>query len=107
MQEKMSAYRFVYRGGTSYTANYKYDFKKAEEWNLSLIEYSKKNKLIDGIKYGELLYLRNLINGVSTKQCSLKQSRVYLKKISHKGRAFRLYVIHWIRHHILHKTLWV
>ena len=107
MQEKMSAYRFVYRGGTSYTANYKYDFKKAEEWNLSLIEYSKKNKLIDGIKYGELLYLRNLIKGVSTKQCSLKQSRGYLKKISHKGRAFRLYVIHWIRHHILHITLWV
>jgi hypothetical protein len=107
IQEKMSAYRFVYRNSTSFTATYKYDFEKSEKWNRALIEYSKKNKFREGIKYGELLYFRNLANGFKAKQCSLKQLFGYQKKITHKTKTVFLYIRYWVRNHVLHKELWV
>lgn len=107
IQEPMSAYRQIRKSGTSFTAAYKYNFKKEERWNYALIEYSEKNNFKDGIKYGELLYFRNLISGLSSKQCSVRQMLNYMKNINHKFRTVVLYIRHWIRHHVLHKTLWV
>lgn len=80
MQEIMSAYRHVRKSGTSFTAMYEYKFKKEERWNYGLIEYAEKNNFKEGLKYAEMLYLRNLISGVTSKQCSLKQMLSYMKK---------------------------
>lgn len=107
IQESMSAYRFVYKSGSSFTANYKFDFIKTEKINLNMIEYAEKINSPEGIKYAELLYFRNLMNGVSSKQCNLRQIFGYMKNIKHKINTVLLYIMYWFKNHILHQKLWV
>ena len=64
MQEKMSAYRFVYDTGSSFTANYKYEFGKEENWNRKLLEYAYRTKKKNAIKCAEILYARALWKGL-------------------------------------------
>lgn len=107
IQEVMSAYRHIKSGGTSFSATLKYDFEKMERWNYGLVEYARKLNHSEGIKYSELIYFRNLVNGLKAGQCGKKEFFVYLKKVDYRAKTICLYLKHWIRHHILHKTIWV
>lgn len=107
MQEVMSAYRHIEKEGTSYSATHKYNFINDELWNWGCVEYALKLNNSDSIKYAELMYFRNLMNGLSSGQCSIKDVIQYTKKIRHKTRTILLYVKHWFRHHVMHKKIWV
>lgn len=106
MQTPMTAYRHIKKGGTSFSATYKYNFEKDEKWNYSLLEYAG-NFDKRTIKYTEMLYFRNLMSGLKSKQCTKRQFLRYMRKIHYKFSAVILYTKHWIRHHLLHKKLWV
>lgn len=107
IQEKMSAYRFIYRSGSSFTANYKFKFDETERYYSGLIDYAKSIRDREVMKYSELLYFKNLMNGVSAKQCNLKDVLKNMKKIKHKVATVFLYMKYWFRNHVLHETLWV
>ncbi|MBN1069262.1 glycosyltransferase [Clostridium botulinum] len=81
MQEQMSAYRHIRKGGSSYSANYKYDFKKDENWYSELLQLAYLQKNIEGIKCAETLYLGCLIHGLKKKQLSIKDFIQYKKNI--------------------------
>lgn len=106
IQEPMTAYRHVKKSGTSFSATYKYSFENAENWNYSLVQYAR-NFDKNVIKYTEMIYFRNLMIGLKERQCTKKQIFKYMKKINYKFSVVGLYIKHWIRHHLLHKKLWV
>lgn len=107
VQEIMSAYRLVRPGGSSFTRNYRYDFVVTEKFNWGLVEYSRKINSKEGIKYSELLYFKNLMNGIAYKQCGFRDVLKHMKNIEHKITTVFLYTTYWFRKNILHQTLWV
>ncbi|MDU1006518.1 MAG: glycosyltransferase [Clostridium butyricum] len=99
MQEQMSAYRHIRKGGSSYSANYKYDFKKDENWYSELLQLAYVQKHIEGINCAETLYLGCLIHGLKKKQLSIRYFIQYKRNIKNFINAFygyieRMYAIH-------------
>lgn len=70
MKENWSAYRHVLNGGSSFSANNHYDFKKLEIWNRSLYNYAKLNSTSFGIKITGALYLYVILVGVKKGELS-------------------------------------
>lgn len=107
MHERMSAYRFVTDGGTSFSANYRYDFNN---WNAiyeCILLYSREKSNKDAEKYAEYLYLKNLLKGFKENQCSIK---LMLKKallIHHFFRSIFMYLKYRVNKNLLHREIWV
>jgi len=107
MQETMSAYRHVLKSGSSFSANYVYDFCKQENWNASLMDYARKFDMNIPKDYAEMLYLRNLCQGIKTRQLLIDEFLKYFNKLDYKGKAVLLYVRQLINHKLLNKKLWL
>lgn len=90
IQKSMSAYRHVRKRGTSYSANYKYDFFEDEHWYSELLSFSKKQK--KGVRCIEALYLGCLIHGVKEKAISLRKAAEYIDNIDDKFIASMLFL---------------
>ncbi len=105
-REQMSAYRHVKDEGTSFSATYQYDYEKNKRLCGSLIKATKdgdpKSKEI-----AEMLYYKNLMQGLKQKQCSMKEVKEERKKLDNCGKAKRLYFKQWINHNLLHKKIWI
>lgn len=87
MQECMSAYRHVTNGGSSFSANYQFDFKKIEKWNRELLTYAYALNNKEAEQSAELYYIRYLFGARRKRLCSLSDFREDIKNIRHKGRA--------------------
>lgn len=61
IQESLSAYRHVVKGGSSYSANSMYSFVDEETFAKALIEYSARINRTDLLKAAESLYLLALV----------------------------------------------
>lgn len=107
MQETMSAYRHVLNGGSSFSANYKYNFYQSEKWHAFLMEYTRKFDMNTPKEYSEMLYFRNICYGIKTRQLKYKHFLQYFNKIDNRGRSICLYVQQFINHKLLHKKLWL
>lgn len=107
MPEVMSAYRHIIKGGSSFSASYKYDFEKKEIWSLELVRYIETMKNKQAIKYSKLIYFINIMQGLKSKQCSLKRMRYFCRKIALTIPIALLYVKYWVRHNVLHKKMWI
>lgn len=74
MEDVLSAYRHVKQGGSSFSANNKYNFKKAELWNRSLYFYAKKNS----DRYGKIitgtLYFHVILVGIKKGELPLRDA---------------------------------
>lgn len=68
LHEKMSAYRHVTNGGTSYSSYIKWNYDDAKKWNKTLVDYSRKLNNITSQKYAELMLMKTIIG--SRKRCS-------------------------------------
>ncbi len=104
--EKMSAYRHVTDTGTSFSANYSYNFNSWDKLYSCFLNYAKKIKNDEAIKYAEFLYLKNVIKGKNSKQFSGS----VLEKISnvdHKCRSSVMYIKYNINYKLRHKELWL
>lgn len=102
LQQTMSAYRHVRKGGASYSANYKYNFEEDEHWYAELLEFASAQK--KGVACVEALYLGCLIHAVKKKAILLDKAKEYGRcKLKHKGRAISLYLWRMINIHMLHR----
>lgn len=92
IQKTMSAYRHIRKGGSSYSANYKYDFEKDEKWYKTMLGFARTLNNEESEKCMEALYLGCLVHGLKEKQLSKKDYKEYKKNIKHKLGA-RLFFI--------------
>lgn len=106
-KEKMSSYRHVKEEGSSYSANYKYDFEHDKRLYSAMIKASKDCKDANAKDIAEMLYYKNLMQGLKQKQCSKKDVKEGRDSLDNGKRARRLYFKQWINHHLLHKKIWV
>lgn len=107
MQESMSAYRHIKTEGSSFSANLKYNFQVAETWAKEICMYAEKIKNKKAIRYGKLLYVRNLMIAVKQGDCTKRQAFSLFQSIHGNVGTLILYVKCWVRHHILHRKIWV
>ena len=61
IQEQMSAYRHVTNSGTSFSANYKFDFNKGEHWHKELLNYAYSLNNRKAANVAETLYFTYLV----------------------------------------------
>lgn len=104
--EKMSAYRHITDKGTSFSANYKYDYKKWNKLYSCMLEYAKKTGNKEAQKYAEFFCLKNYLKGRSSGQLEGSFSD-NLKNIDHKFTAFMMYFKYTLNYKVLHKKFWV
>ena len=106
MPEKMSAYRHITAGGSSFSANWKFDFQKEIIWFDALLEYSYKINTREAIKYGEYLYFRNLFQGYRAGHIKTKIFIESVRKLKKTKRTILLYIYFQIRKRILKKDIY-
>ncbi len=107
MQESMSAYRHIVKGGSSFSANYSYSFSKNEAYNRIFMEYAQRIGHDEALKYAEFLYLRCIRHARRTGHISRNEAKTYMKNIPHLLRAKYLLAKRDVNCRILHKTLHV
>ncbi|MGE9963656.1 glycosyltransferase family 2 protein [Fusicatenibacter saccharivorans] len=93
IQEKMSAYRHITSGGSSYSANVKHNFKEQKEWYLEQLKYANRINNQKAIKIAEYLYLKEIIAGVINRDSSIRELLVDIRKIDHKLRSLYMLLI--------------
>ena len=108
IQEKMSAYRHVTQGGSSFSASAenKYSFFKDENLFLEFYEYSKKNQKKEAMYLSEFKYLKNIFKGKKLKQIKLKDFPKYLKHVHHWGKMMRISVQYIRNYRIRKRDVW-
>lgn len=102
MQEVMSAYRYVKKSGSSYSANYKYDFLKDVHWYTELLKYAGKVNDKYALKCVGALYIGCLIHGLKARQLKFGDFLGYLSKVKTKTSSFFLYFLRMYNIHIRH-----
>lgn len=101
-QNKMSAYRLVTNHGSSFMANYKYNFQKDYLWHKNIVDFShEQNK---GVHVAEALYVGSILHGMRLNEISKKKA---LEKVTqdlwHPVVSFGIYVVRWCAIRILRK----
>lgn len=107
MQEVMSAYRHIVKGGTSFSATYKYDFNEREKWHMDLVTYAYSINNNEAILIAEFLYSKNIFYAAVKKYIKNKEVNNYLKIIKHKFKVMLLLCKLVISKKILHKKLYL
>lgn len=105
IQEKMSAYRHITNGGSSFSATYSYKYEKEERWYFNLMKYAERFNDRKIVHYTEYLYLWNIRTGQKIEHISKAESWNDFKKIKDKGIALLLFAVAKIRKKILKKEL--
>lgn len=84
IQEQMSAYRHVTNSGTSFSANYKFDFNKGEHWHKELLNYAYSLNNRKAANVAETLYFTYLVQAYKGHFIKLKDVRKYSKLLRHR-----------------------
>lgn len=88
IQEQMSAYRHVIKGGSSFSANYKPDFARKQELLFGLVEYSRDLNNTEALRCAEYLYFKEILFGLyKSHSINKKTACAYLKRVRHFPRA--------------------
>lgn len=106
-QHIMSAYRHITDSGTSYSANYQYNYKKSCEYYLEILKYSYKINDCNVIKCAEILFVSCLIYGYKIRQCNKKELLQNMKYIKHRYKAVYFYLIYKFNKNILCSKFWI
>ena len=85
-QEAMTAYRYVTSGGSSYTANVRYDFLGDEYWHRALYTFALDTGKKEFRDCAGVLYLTALVRGLKTRAISLRQAMAYIAGLGGRGR---------------------
>lgn len=106
MNEKMSAYRHVTEGGSSYSSYVKWDYNGAKEWNESLARYSRKINNKTSQKYADLMLMKTIIG--SRKRCNNRWKKIIFDLWQEKFPLIRYleYLKQVFNGVILHKSIW-
>ncbi len=103
LQENLTAYRHVREHGSSYSANYKYHFQTDEHWYFELLSFAKEQK--KGVEYVEALYIGCLIHGLKKKSISFREFNKYMKNVTKKWKAIRLFIFRMFSIHVTRKGM--
>lgn len=101
-QNKMSAYRLVTNHGSSFMANYRYNFQKDYLWHKNIVDFShEQNK---GVYVAEALYIGSLLHGMRRGEINKKEVLETVKQdLWHPVVSFGIYVFRWCAVRILGK----
>lgn len=106
MDDKMSAYRHITEGGSSYSAYVKWDYNSAKKWNESLVRYSRKINNKTSQKYADLMLMKTIIG--SRKRCNNRWKRIIFDLWQEKFPLNRYieYLKQVFNRVVLHKSIW-
>ncbi len=102
MQESMSAYRHILNGGSSYSATFRYDFKRREKWYRTLLDYAVEMGWEKGMDCIRQLYFNEICYGYRHHHISFQAAKSYIKEINHKGVRIIRYCMITVIKHCLH-----
>lgn len=106
IQESMTAYRHVIDHGTSFSANYTYNYLMWENWYKEVLLYTYKNGNKKEVDYAEKMYVIAIMNGIlHGKERKAKLFSLKLRGILIFDLIF--YVKQWIRRHLLNKEYYI
>ena len=103
LQESLTAYRHIRKKGSSYSANYKYNFERDEHWYRELLNFARNQ--VKGVEYVEALYLGCLVHGLKNGCISIRQLQLYFKNIKYKWKAIFYFLNRMVDIHILHRGM--
>ena len=106
MQETMSAYRHITTHGSSFSANYKFDFSYQKRWQQELIKYIKNNSGKKELKIAEYQYFYFIVKRFFCKQLTFKQSIQEYSAIKYKIAVILIAFKRIINKKILHKKIY-
>lgn len=107
MDDTMSAYRHIVSYGTSFSANFSFNYSTRKPWLLSLRDYAKAHADKKIVALVEYQFLNAIIKAFAKKQITLKEAFSDYKIIKNKAKAILLLVKRIINKEILHKTLYL
>lgn len=94
MQEKMSAYRHVVSGGSSYSANIKRDFNEEIVWSRMLLEFARRQGNQNVEIAAEVRYLAIIVvEGLMKNDITLWQACCLYQHVEHKFKVFIIKVV--------------
>lgn len=108
IQEVMSAYRHVVRGGSSFSATNRYNFAAIERWQRTMLEYAYNLSNDAAVKCAEVLYMTRLVHGVSSRNCKPADALGLLRKnVLHPARTLGLYGLYKLRKNLLKQNIYL
>ena len=103
IQEKMSAYRHIVKGGSSYSAKVKYSFDNEVKMIHGLIDYANNHKNKKALIAANILYSLSIREGIKKKQIGILAGIKLWIKTNHKLRVTKDLIIRDINRHVLKK----
>lgn len=83
IQEVMSAYRHITSGGSSYSANFKYNYEERRNWYFEQLKYAHKINNNKAVKCAEMLFLAEVFSGFRKRYISFSEFLNELKLIKY------------------------
>lgn len=105
MNKKMSAYRYVTNGGSSFSATFQATRKDEIYYYKKLMQYAKKIKR-SSYKYSECLYFRSIVRGLKSGEYSNREFCLDYIDISDKIYVLRKWLKYKLAKDILKKEIW-
>lgn len=98
----MSAYRLVKNHGSSFMANYKYNFDNDYLWHKRIVDFAHgQNK---GIFTAEALYIGAILHGLRGKKITFPSATSKVKRdLNHPALSFFVFIYRWVALHIFKK----
>ena len=106
IQKQMSAYRHIKNYGSSFSANYKYNFEEEERIYKAFLEYAKKKNNMSSIKASNILYFRNIMSGYRQKKIGVRELISYSSNCDSILFQFLNWFIYKIKKDILKQKIW-
>lgn len=106
LQEKMSAYRHITAYGSSFSANYRFNYETMSKWQKALISYAKKHCEKKYVKIAEYQYLNLIMQGLANKQIGLGTAFKDFWALEHSISAIFIGIRRLVNKKIFHKTLY-
>lgn len=103
IQKKMSAYRHVKKGGSSFSANYVFDYNKEEKWHSELLQYART---INNRKAIQVATIKYFAYNFHSFRCEKITFKTFLTKCNNLNHLFYVIIryIGWKMYSINHKT---
>lgn len=93
IQKAMSAYRYVTTGGSSYSANVRYNFQYDEYWHKELCSYAYSTNKNPFVLCAETLYFACLVRGIKYKSISFKNFLAYSSNVKNKTAVLKQFIL--------------
>lgn len=106
LQEALSAYRHIIKAGSSFSANWKYNFEEIDEWDLHLLAYAKETGKRSSIRCAENYHTRILLGAYHKGYCSKEKVKESFNHIEHKVLSIIAWAVALFRRDVLHKAVY-